>query len=260
MTPIDIRDIVKSICNNDKRYYLVNLAEFKIIYDKVSEKLSDKMVFVYQIEKQIHVVFYEAPDVHIVINEDYFIKEKELSFIDKKRAYFNIIEKEINFISFIINEFKDRYNLIGILIILLIYLPLQLLINDPDIMKIIMESMLIFISIFFSIFISFITMYGIESAKKNSKLSQYYEYMKNSHYILIQVLIGVVFTVISLVMIKLNYLLSVISSSFSFIIIILFVRSIINYYFKHAKFINYLEIIDKDTRLKFKEFDERFKN
>lgn len=261
MTSIDIRDVVESIINNQKRHYIVNLDEFKIIYDKVSNKLSDKMVFLFQVEKQIHAIFYEAPNVNIEIKEDYFIKQEEIvSFIDKKRAYLDLIEKEITFLSFLKNELTEKYNLVYILSILFLYLPLQLYINNHEIVKIIMNSMLIFVSIFFSIFLSFITMYGIESAKKMSRISLYYEYMTNSHYILILVLMGVTFTVLSLVSIEFNFLLSVISSSFSFILIIFFIRSIINYYFKYAKFINYKEIIDREFKNKSQEFFERFKN
>ena len=256
MTSIDIRDVIESIIHNKKRYYTLNLDEFRIIYDKVSAKLSEKMVFAFQIEKQIHVIFYEAPNVHIDIKEDSFIKIEDLSFLDENRSYTDLIEKEISFFSFLKNEFIDKYNLIYFFSVITLYLPLQLFIKDIEILKIIMNSMLIFISIFFSIYLSFIP---IESGKKMYKISLYYEYMTNSYYILILALMAFFFTVFSLISIKFNFIISVISSSVSLILIILAIKSILNYNFKHKKFANYKEIIDKEFENKSLEFSERFK-
>lgn len=260
MNDIDIRDILESIIGNKKRYYTVNVNEFKVLYEKITKRNIDNFVFLFQIENQINARFYSAPNTQILIKDDYFIKKADIiSFIDIKRAYIDLVSEKITIFSFFKNELFDRYNQIWILIVLLLYFPSQLYLYDVEIIKTIMESMLIFISIFFSVFLSFITMYGIESAKKSTKTSMYYEYMANSYYILTIVMMGFILTIFSLSITKYNFIASVVASSLSIIFIIIFIRSIINYYFKYAKLVNYKEMIDREFENKYQEFTERFK-
>src|SRR5574337_797843 len=123
------------------------------------------------------MTFIDVRDVvNSIINNKkryYCVSLNEFKIIYQNRAYLDLIEREITFFSFIKNELTERYNVILFFSVLLTYLPLQLYINNYEIIKIIMDSMLIFVSIFFSVFLSFITMYGIESAKKMSKISLY---------------------------------------------------------------------------------------